>query len=172
MRYLDSEGYQWLPDGRVLVWIANTTQTHWRALLVDTKTGKQEFLPLFNALYDKGRPGTSGAIAGSYVSPDGKFLGSFLSPFKKAIQFFRSLSFAGYDLHLQRIREEHDGSFYFTPYLAWEWSASYHGWVQISRYNNDRTALVDAVVHFDLDHPEKPKIVELAPKSLPDWISD
>ncbi|MCW3052489.1 MAG: hypothetical protein JWN14_1659 [Chthonomonadales bacterium] len=164
--YLERNGYQWLPDGRIFVWIGNDYK--WQALLVDTKTGKQEALPLFSKLYVQANPPNMGADY-SYVMPDGKSVCSFLNAFSPSspvtVEFFRTLSFDGYDMHIQRIRH---AAISYVPFLAWEWNASYHGWVQCMSFVN-QTGRVPGVAHFDLAHPETPRIVEMTPASLPDW---
>jgi hypothetical protein len=170
LTYLWKNGYQWLPDGRIFVWIGNDDK--WQALLVDTKTGKQEALPLFSRLYIQANPPKMGADY-SYVTPDGKSVGSFLNAFSASsppiVEFYRTLSLDGYDMHIQRIAERRRRKTYYTPFLAWEWNDAYHGWVQFALFNNGRTGLVGAVAHFDLAHPETPRMVEMTPVSLPEW---
>jgi len=170
LSYLWSNGDQWLPDGRIFVWIGNDTK--WQALLVDTKTGKQEPLPLFSKLYIQAVPPKMEPDF-SYVTPDGKSVGSFLNAFSPStpplIEFYRTLSFDGYDMHIQRIGKRRGGLFYYNPFLAWEWNDNYHGWMQFGRYSHGRTGNDSAVVHVDVAHPETPRFVEMTPASLPAW---
>lgn len=165
LSYLKAMGYQWLPDGRIFVWIGNDDK--WRALLVDTKTGKQQGLPLFSTLYIQAKPPMMEAV--SHVTPDGKSVVSFLNRFTTSpitIEFCRTLSFDGYDMHIQRIPVNQ--LTIHSPFLAWEWNASYHGWVQDISFVN-QTGRVPGVAHFDLAHLDTPRIVEMTRASLPPW---
>jgi hypothetical protein len=153
--------YQWLPDGRLLVWIGEDSP---RAQLLDPVTGKHDSLTLFNRLVISGCPPETG-IRFFDLTPDGKSGVSFIGRFSGPDLFSRALSLDGYNMHIHTLSRQ----FAWTPEIAWEWSDGYRGWVTYGSFNNGRTARVMAVAHSELSHPEDPRIVEIKPSAMPGW---
>lgn len=154
--------YQWLPDGRLLIWIG--TEDHIHVQLLDPRTGQHDPLLLFNHLVFSASP-PSTAIRFLSLSPDGKTELTFIGPFMGRPTFYRTLTLNGYQMRIYPLNRH----FAWLGDIAWEWNDHYHGWLSYGSFNNGRTARVQAVAHFDFAHPEEPRIVEIPDALLPEW---
>jgi hypothetical protein len=94
MHAMYEKAYQWLPDGRLLIWVGTE---HYQPRLFDPKTGKLASLDLFDRLRRAASPPETGTLE-TYLAPDGKTTLSLLCGFFKSPAFYRTLTLDGYQM--------------------------------------------------------------------------
>lgn len=155
--------YQWLTDGRLLVWAGADPP---RAQLLDPVTGKRDPLILFNRLVFSGCPPETG-IRFFHLTPDGKSGVSFIGRFTGPNLLSRTLSLDGFNMSIHPLTRQ----FEWKLETSWEWNGRFRGWVTYGSFNNGRTSRVMAVAHSDVAHSQEPRIVEIEQPATPTWTN-
>jgi hypothetical protein len=166
--------YQWLPDGRLLIFKGTRPDEPELPCLFVPSTGKTLPLRFFTSVYRTGPLFIRGSMSpeqmtprNSLLSPDGQSVLSLLGTFHGIPKGWRILSLDGCRMHVSPTVEPYT---YFNISAVWEWREGYHGWAILVYALTPTRGMDLAVAHFDLSKPETPSIV-FVNSVFPTWPS-